>query len=245
MLNSVGLAGPGIDAWIRDDLPALERTGATIIVSIWGRSVDDYAAAAGRVHDLVGRVAAIELNLSCPNLGGHAAGPGGAAMFAQSAELTGAVVAAAVGPLPVFAKLTAQVTDPVVVARAALDAGATGLTLLNTVPGLVIDVDARRPRLGAGTGGLSGPPMHAIALRTVWTVAQALPGVPIIGTGGVRSAPDAIAMLLAGAHAIGVGTATFADPRAPLHLVDDIAGWCAQHGVARVRELTGGLEWPT
>jgi dihydroorotate dehydrogenase (NAD+) catalytic subunit len=238
MVNSVGLAGPGIDAWIEHDLPALERTGATIIVSIWGRSVDDYAAAARAAHALGPRIAAIELNLSCPNLGGHE-------MFAHSETLTAAVVEATRGDHPVFAKLTAQVADPVAIARAAADAGATGLTLVNTMPALVIDTERRTPRLGAGSGGLSGPPLHAIALRTVWTVAHALPDVPIIGTGGVRNADDAVAMLLAGAHAVGVGTATFADPRAPQRIAHDLTRWCARHDVRRIRDLTGGLQWPT
>lgn len=236
MLNSVGLAGPGVDAWIDRDLPSLEHTGATIIVSVWGRTVDDYATAAHAVHALGARVAAIELNLSCPNVGGYGAG-----MFAHSAELTASVVEATRGPLPVFAKLTAQVADPVAIARAAVDAGATGLTLVNTMPGIAIDVDRRAPRLGAGTGGLSGAALHAIALRTVYVVANALPGVPIIGTGGVRSADDAVAMMLAGAHAVGVGTATFADPRAPLKIAQDLARWCVRHDVHKLCELTGGL----
>ncbi len=239
MLNSVGLAGPGIDAWIEHDLPELERSGATIIVSVWGRQVDDYARAAQRVHALGARVAAIELNLSCPNLGGSHE------MFAQSPALTSAVVEATVGARPVFAKLTAQVADPVAIATAAINAGATGLTLVNTLPGLVIDIDTRRPRLGAGSGGLSGPPLHAVALRTVWLVAQALPGVAIIGTGGVRTGDDAVAMLLAGARAVGVGTATFVDPRAPLHILDGLARWCRRHHVDDIEQLIGGLQWPT
>ncbi|MFM8971791.1 MAG: dihydroorotate dehydrogenase, partial [Actinomycetota bacterium] len=120
-------------------------------------------------------------------------------------------------------------------------AGATGLTLVNTVRGLVIDAERRTARLGAGTGGLSGPPIKPIALRCVREVTVAHPGVPVIGTGGVSNGEDAVEMLLAGASAVGVGTATFADPRAPLRIAEELVAWCAEHGVARVRDLTGGL----
>lgn len=238
MLNSVGLAGPGVEAWARDDLDAVVATGATVIVSIWGRSVHDYARAAAQVHALAGRVAALEVNLSCPNTGSHE-------MYAQSESATAEVIAACAGPLPVFAKLTAQVSDLVAIARSALDAGATGLTLVNTLPGLVIDPVTRRPKLGAGGGGLSGPPIHAVALRSVRDVSVALPGVPIIGTGGVSTGAQAAAMLLAGASAVGVGTATFAEPRATIRIRDELTQWCARHDVARSADLIGGLEWPT
>jgi dihydroorotate dehydrogenase (NAD+) catalytic subunit len=127
------------------------------------------------------------------------------------------------------------------IAAAALDAGATGLTLINTVMALVVDVETREPKLGAGGGGLSGPPVKPVALRAVWDAARAFPGVPIIGTGGVSSGTDAVEMLLAGASAVGVGTATFADPRAPLRIVDELREWCAAHGVERVQDLVGGL----
>ncbi len=237
MLNSVGLAGPGVDAWIRDELPELEREAATIIVSIWGRTLDDYRSAAQSVHSLAGRVAAIELNLSCPNLEGHE-------MFAQSVVATAATVAACVGAVPVLAKLTAQVGDVVAIARAAIDSGAAGLTLINTIPGLMIDTGTRRPKLGAGNGGLSGPPIHAVALRTVHDVSQALPGIPIVGTGGVRRGEDVAAMLLAGATAVGVGTATFANPRATMWIRDDFARWCARRRVRNAQELIGSLGWP-
>ncbi len=238
MLNSVGLSGAGVAAWAAEDLPALEATGATVIVSIWGRSIDDYARAAREVQALAPRVAALEVNLSCPNLGGHE-------MFAQSPTLTAEAIRACSGPLPVFAKLSAQVTDIVSVASAALDAGATGLTLVNTMPGLVVDIGERRTKLGAGGGGLSGPPLHAIALRCVADVARALPGVPIIGTGGVSRGSEAVAMLLAGATAVGVGTATFAEPRATLRIRDELSTWCRHNSVRRSADLTGGLRWPT
>ncbi len=240
MLNSVGLAGPGVAHWIEHDLPALEAAGARVIVSVWGRSVDDYAKAAEELAAVGERVLGIEANLSCPNLlGGHE-------MFAQSPALTAETITAVVGAagVPVFAKLTAQVTDVVAIARAALAAGASGLTLINTLPGLVIDAHARRPMLGAGGGGLSGTPLLPVALRTVADVARALPGVPIIGTGGVSTGADAAAMLLAGASAVGVGTATFAEARATIRIRDELARWCVRERVAAVRDLIGRLEWP-
>lgn len=237
MLNSVGLAGPGIDAWVDDELSALESSGATIIVSLWGRSIDDYAKAAAVAHTLVGRVSAIELNLSCPNLGGHE-------MFAQSQTLTRDTLLACAGPIPMFAKLTAQVTDVIGIARAAIDAGATGLTLINTMPGLAINLATRRTKLGAGGGGLSGAPIHSIALRTVAEVHRVMPTVPIIGTGGVATGAEVVAMLMAGASAVGVGTATFAAPAATIRIRDEVAQWCAKNNVETVHELVGTMRWP-
>ncbi|MGQ0825789.1 MAG: dihydroorotate dehydrogenase [Actinomycetota bacterium] len=242
MLNSVGLPGPGVDAWIAHDLPALEAFGARVIASIWGRSVEEYEAAARPLKAVGDRVVAIEVNLSCPNVEDRRN------VFAHSAAATHDVIAAVVGALgdgvPVFAKLSPNVTDIVEIARHAVGGGASGLTLVNTVMGLAIDLDTRRPKLGAGGGGLSGPPIKAIALRAVWEVASALPRTPIIGTGGVMSGADAVEMLLAGAHAIGVGTATFADPKATLRIANELREWCARHAVTRVRDLTGGIAWP-
>ena len=239
MINSVGLPGPGVDSWITRDLTALEASGARVIASIWGRSVADFEGAARALKNVAHRVVAIEVNLSCPNVEARAH------VFAHAPEstreATRAVVEALGGAAPVFAKLSPNVTDLVEIAGAALDAGATGLTLVNTVMGLVIDAPARAPRLGAGGGGLSGPPIKPIALRAVWDVSRAYPGVPIIGTGGVATGEDAVEMLLAGASAVGVGTATFRDPRATLRIVDELSVWCARNGVARVRDLIGGL----
>ncbi|HVW32861.1 MAG TPA: dihydroorotate dehydrogenase [Acidimicrobiia bacterium] len=240
MLNSVGLQNPGVDAWLEHDLPPLLARGARVIVSLWGRSVDDYAKAAAALGPALARLTAVEVNVSCPNLEdrGH--------MFAADPEATAAAVGAVlgqVGETPVFAKLSPNVTDLVAVAAAAMGAGATGLTLINTVLGLAIDAETRRPRLGAGGGGLSGPAIKPVALRAVADVARALPGTPIIGTGGVRRAVDAAEMLLAGASAVGVGTASFFDPRAAEAVAAGLARWCADHAVARSADLVGGLQW--
>jgi dihydroorotate dehydrogenase (NAD+) catalytic subunit len=241
MLNSVGLQNPGVEAWLEHDLPPLLARGARVIVSIWGRSVDDYAKAAAALAPAVPRLTALEVNVSCPNLEdrGH--------MFAAHPDATAAAISAVRDQLPaemaVFAKLSPNVTDLVPVAAAAIAAGATGLTLINTVVGLAIDAETRRPRLGAGGGGLSGPAIKPVALRAVADVARALPGIPIIGTGGVRTGLDAVEMLLAGAGAVGVGTATFFDPRAAERVVAGLTRWCAEHGVTRSADLVGGLEW--
>lgn len=238
MLNSVGLQGPGVAAWRREDLPALVRTGARVVASIWGRSVAGYAAAAA---DLAGaEIVAVEVNLSCPNL------DGGRHLFAQSCEDTGAVVRAvvdAVAPTPVWAKLTAVTSSLVEVAAAAADAGAAAVTLINTLLGMVVDVDARTYALGSGPGGggVSGPAIHPVAVRAVHDVRAALPALPIVGTGGVATGVDAIELLLAGANAVGVGTATFADPRACWRIADEMAAWCEQRGVRTVEELIGAV----
>ena len=234
MLNAVGLQGPGIAAWLAHDLPALRATGARVIASVWGHTVDDFARAA---EMLAGAdVVAIEVNASCPNL--HES------IFAHDPNATRDVVAGVVGrtSLPVFVKLSPNVTDLTIIARAAVDAGAEGLTLVNTVMGLVIDAETRRPVLGGGGGGLSGPAIKPVAVRAVHAVTRALPGVPVIGTGGVASGVDAVEMLLAGASAVAVGTANFRDPRAPYRVLDELCDWCARHDVTRVRDLTGALE---
>ena len=241
MLNAVGLQGPGVEHWLDHDLPALRALGARVIASVWGRSVEEFGRAAKLLGPARDDLVAVEANVSCPNLEDRST------MFAHSAGATGAATAAVLDAdleLPVLVKLSPNVTELADIAAAALAAGATGLTLVNTLLGLVVDAEQRRPALGAGGGGLSGPAIKPVALRAVYDVASAHPGVPIIGTGGVTTGVDAVEMLLAGATAVGVGTATFHDPRAPLRILDDLLGWCATHGVARVAELTGALEDP-
>jgi dihydroorotate dehydrogenase (NAD+) catalytic subunit len=239
MLNSVGLPGPGVDAWIERDLPALEALGARVIASIWGRTPDEYAAAARPLKSVAHRLTAIEVNLSCPNVEARGS------VFAHSEDATRTAMRSVVESVgdttPTFAKLSPNVTDIIAIAGAALDAGATGLTLVNSVMGLLINASARTPRLGAGGGGLTGVPIKAVALRAVWDVSRAFPGVAIIGTGGVASGLDAVEMMLAGASAVGVGTATFADPRAALRIVREMEAWCAANRVEHVRELIGDL----
>ena len=213
MLNAVGLQGPGVTAWLERDLPRLQASGARVIASVWGRTVEEFARAAKLLHPARDALIAVEVNVSCPNL--HE----GTALFAHDPAATAAAVTAVVGTsidVPVFAKLAPDVTDIVVIARAAVDAGATGLTLVNTIMGLLIDA--------------------------VRDVTRALPAVPVIGTGGVMTGTDAVEMLLAGASAVGVGTATFLDPRAPFRVHDELIAWCAHHGVARVRDLVGAME---
>jgi len=239
MLNSVGLQGPGVVAWRDDELPALRACGARVIASIWGRNVDDFARAAELLVPAGRDLIAVEVNLSCPNLEDRAR------IFAHAPETAATVVRAVASSgldLPVFAKLSPTAADLVAIAGATLDAGATGLTLVNTLMGLLVDAATRRPHLGAGGGGLSGPAIKPVALRAVHDVARAIPGVPIIGTGGVATGVDAAEMLLAGASAVGVGTATFHNPRAAARIATELAGWCDAHGVARVADLVGALE---
>jgi dihydroorotate dehydrogenase (NAD+) catalytic subunit len=246
MVNAVGLQGHGIAHWIAQDLPALRARGARVIASLWGHSIDDYAAGAALLAPVGEEIVALEVNLSCPNLQ-HGDDGAAAPMFAQDARLSADVidaVGAAAPELTLLAKLSPGVPELPQIAGAVLDAGATGLTLVNTARALVIDAETRRPALGGRGGGLSGAAIKPLALRAVHDVTQAHPGVPVVGTGGVMTGEDAVEMLLAGATAVGVGTATFLDPRATLRIADELARWCAEHGVAAVRELIGGLRWP-
>ena len=234
MINSVGLQGPGIEAWKRDDLPALLATDATVVISIWGRSIDDYARAAEMCADLPDQVVAVEVNVSCPNVEERNA------VFAHDPVATTQVIeATASANRPRWAKLSPNVTDITSIAAAAMEAGADALTLTNTLMGLVIDTDTRRPLLGGGGGGVSGPAMHPVALRAVYETRAALGDVPIIGVGGVASADQAVEFLLAGAAAVQIGTATFADPRSTERVRDGLLRWCRSHGVDDVAELIG------
>jgi len=231
MINSVGLQGPGIPAWIEHELPALRAVRATVVVSILGRSVADYARAASLLDGVDG-IVAVEVNLSCPNL------DGGSHMFAHDPDAAAEVMAAtAASGLPRWAKLSPNTDRLVEVAHAVAASGAEAVTLTNTLLGMVIDVESRRPLLGGGGGGLSGPAVHPVAVRAVYDCRAALPDLPIVGVGGVGSGRDAVEFMMAGADAVQVGTATFADPRAPRRVLDEIVAWCVDHGVGSTREL--------
>ena len=237
MVNSVGLQGPGIEAWVRDDLPRLAAAGARTVVSIWGQRVDDFARAAAMLADVEG-LTAVEVNVSCPNIEDRRH------MFAHSPTATAEVLRAVVehGPdVPRWAKLSPTVSDLAEVAGAALANGAEAVTLINTALAMVIDLETRAPVLGSGAagGGLSGPSVHPIAVRAVFDVRAAHPDATIIGVGGVMHGRDAVELLMAGADAVQVGTATFRDPRAPWRVLDELAAWCAAHGVRSVRSLRG------
>lgn len=236
MLNAVGLQGPGVAAWLAEDLPELLATGATVVASIWGRSVDDYRRAADLLADAPAGVVAVEVNLSCPNVEDRSG------MFAHSPEATRAAMDATVGcGRPRWAKLSPNAGDLVPIVDAAIAGGAEAVTLVNTVMGMAIDPATRTYRLGNGGGGLSGPAIHPVAVRAIHDVAAARPEVPIVGAGGVVDGETAAELLVAGAAAVQVGTATFADPRAPGQVAIGLVDWCRRHGVRDVGELIGAI----
>ena len=235
MINSVGLQGKGVAHWLEHDLPPLLATGATVVASIWGSSVDDYAQAAAALAAAPDGVVAVEVNVSCPNLEDRGS------MFAHSAASTAAVIEVSKSAgLPMWAKLSPNAADLPEIAIAAHAAGAEAVVLTNTLLGMVIDVETRRPVLGAKKGGLSGAGMHPVAVRAVYDVREAAPDLPIVGVGGVSSGVDVVEFMLAGASAVEVGTATFADPRAPRRILAEFGQWCDRHGVSTVPELIGG-----
>ncbi len=234
MINSVGLQGPGVRKWLEEELPAVIATGATVVASIWGTTIEDYALAAELLRDAPAEVVAVEVNVSCPNLHDRNR------MFAHAPETTAeAIQAASVCGRPMWAKLSPNVSDLASIAKAAHLAGANAVTLVNTVLGMAIDTETRTYRLGGGGGGLSGPAIHPVAVRAVHDVHAAYPEIPIIGVGGVARGVDAIELMMAGASAVQVGTASFADPRSVARVLDEIEAWCAERGVGSVRELIG------
>ncbi len=232
MINAVGLQGPGIEHWLAEVLPPLIDTGATVVCSIWGRSVDDYRRGAEMLADAPAEVVAVEVNLSCPNLEGRGS------IFAHDAELSAEVMRATAGcGRPRWAKLSANTDRIVEVASAVRDAGAEAATCCNTLLGLAYNPTTLRPALGAGGGGFSGRSIHPVAVRAVHDVHHGVDGLDIIGVGGVASGWDAVEMFLAGATAVQVGTATFADPRAAVYVQQELYDWAAQQGIVRMADL--------
>ena len=239
MVNSIGLQGPGIDAFLERDLAWLASRGARTVVSIAGGSVDEYTQLAQRLRGRPG-VAMVEVNISCPNVEDR--GQVFACDPAAASNVVDAVRRNTSSGIPVFAKLSPDVTDITAIARAAVQAGATGVSAINTLLGMAIDPATRRPRLAAGTGGLSGPAIKPVAVRAVHQISRALPDVPIIGMGGVRTVEDVAELLVAGASAVAVGTATFTNPSVTLDLVEALPEWLAVHGHTAARDLVGTVE---
>lgn len=235
MLNAVGLQNPGIDAVIAEEVPNIAKIfHGPVIANVGGFSPEEYAETCRKLED-VEQVAILEVNISCPNV--HAGGRNFGCDPGAAAQVTRAV--RAVTKKPVFMKLTPNVTDVTEIARACADAGADGLCLINTLLGMRIDLDARRPVIANRTGGLSGPAVLPVALRMVWDVYEAVK-LPIIGCGGVSSAETAAEMMLAGASAVEVGAANLKDPCACRRIIEDLPGVCNRLGVRRISELTGG-----
>jgi len=236
MLNSIGLQNPGVEAFCARDLAWLGSQDVPVVVNVCGHSVDDYVRVVERLEAEPG-VAAYEVNISCPNVdeGGMAFGT----QCAPAAAVTAAVRAAT--RRPVIVKLSPNVTDITESARSVESAGADAASLVNTLLGMAIDVETRRPKLARVVGGLSGPAIKPVAVRMVWQVAAAV-GIPVIGVGGIMTGEDAVEFLLAGASAIQVGTANFVDPTSTVRVIDGLAEYCARHGVGRVSDLTGALE---
>ncbi len=236
VLNSTGLQGPGIDVFLSRDLPWLEEQGARTIVSIAGNSLEEYAEVAGRLAAATG-VTAVEINTACPNVEDR--GLMFAAHPTAAAEVVRAVRANTPRDVPVLAKLAADVTDVVGVAMACADAGADGLSMINTLHGMSVDTRTYRPRLAGITGGLSGPAIHPVAVRCVYQVHAALPEVPIVGIGGVRTGLDALELVLAGASAVGVGTANIHDPSACARILRELDAALRERGIARLADVVG------
>ncbi len=236
MLNSIGLQGPGIDIFLEKDIPWLREQGARIIISIAGESVDDYAVLARKLRSVPG-ISALEVNISCPNVENR--GQVFACNPSTAAEAITAVRRNIGGELPIIAKLSPDVTDIIEIAESVVEAGADGLALINTLLGMVIDTSTMSPRLSQKTGGLSGPAIRPIAVRAIYQVHAALPQIPIVGMGGVSSGRDAFELVLAGASAISVGTATFGNPSAVINVRDELEEICNARGFTSFSDAVG------
>lgn len=237
MLNAIGLQNKGVDHFIAVDLPWLRRMRVPVIASIAGNTVGEYQQVAQKLRGAQG-VVGVEVNISCPNLEDRNN------MFAHDAKATAAVMSNVRRALeiPIFAKLSPNVTSITQIAGAALDNGANGLSLVNTLVGMAIDIETRTPKLAGVVGGLSGPAIRPVAVRAVYEVARAFPSVPIIGMGGIMDERDAIELILAGATAVALGTAIFVNPRAPAEVVDGLERYLVEHGIRSISQLRGQVK---
>ena len=236
MLNSIGLQGPGIDAFLAKDVPWLVEEKARVIVSIAGETVEEYATLARKVRSTPG-ISALEVNISCPNVENRGQ------VFACHPDTAIAVIESVRrnigGELPIIAKLSPDVTDIVEIASAVINAGVDGLALINTLLGMVIDTNSMRPKLAGKTGGLSGPAIRPVAVRAIYQVHQAFPNTPIVGMGGVASGRDAFELILAGASAVSVGTATFGNPNAAMQIKEELSQLLTKNGFNDFRDAIG------
>jgi dihydroorotate dehydrogenase (NAD+) catalytic subunit len=241
MINAVGLANPGVETVCAEDLPwiASHVRRPRVLVNVVGREAADFGAVVARMDGEPG-FQGFELNVSCPNV------KQGGLEFGADPEALRAVVSGvrAATRKPIFVKLSPTLPRVGEVARQAVDAGADGITVINTIPGLVVDLDRRRPMLGFGSGGVSGPGLLAVGVLATWRVRQAV-SVPIIGAGGVQHATDVLQYLMAGASAVAIGTAGLADPKLPARVIRDLGRWAERHRVARLSDVIGTLEWPS
>ena len=236
MLNSIGLQGPGIDSFLANDVPWLLEQKARVIVSIAGETVEEYSTLARKLRSVSG-ISAVEVNISCPNVENRGL------VFACDPDASRRVIDGVRktigGDLPIIAKLSPDVTDLPSIARGVVDAGADGLALINTVLGMVINIDSMRPHLGGKTGGLSGPAIKPVAVRAIYQVHAALPKVPILGMGGVASGRDALELILAGASGVSVGTASFGNPSALIEIQNELRDLLAARGFATLQQAIG------
>ena len=241
MLNSIGLQGPGIDAFLSDDVPWLAAQGARIVVSIAGETIEEYSSLARKLRGVPG-ISALEVNISCPNVENRGL------VFAcdpnTAAEVIKGVRGIVGGELPILAKLTPDVTNIATIANSVISNGADAIAMINTVLGMVINTDSMRPHLGGKTGGLSGPAIRPIAIRAIYQVREALPNVSILGMGGVTSGKDAFEMILAGASGVSIGTANFGDPSAPYRIQNELRDILVTKGFNSMREAVGYAHRP-
>ena len=236
MLNSIGLQGPGIDAFLANDVPWLLEQKARVIVSIAGETIEEYSTLARKLRSISG-ISAVEVNISCPNVENRGL------VFACDPDASRRVIDGVRktigGELPIIAKLSPDVTDLPAIARGVVDAGADALALINTVLGMVINLDSMKPHLGGKTGGLSGPAIKPVAVRAIYQVHAALPQVPILGMGGVSTGRDALELILAGASGVSVGTASFGNPTALIQIRDELQTLLAARGFATLSQEVG------
>ena len=236
MLNSIGLQGPGIDAFLANDVPWLLEQKARVIVSIACETIEEYSTLARKLRSISG-ISAVEVNISCPNVENRGL------VFACDPDASRRVIDGVRktigGELPIIAKLSPDVTDLPAIARGVVDAGADALALINTVLGMVINLDSMKPHLGGKTGGLSGPAIKPVAVRAIYQVHAALPQVPILGMGGVSTGRDALELILAGASGVSVGTASFGNPTALIQIRDELQTLLAARGFATLSQAVG------